>query len=479
MSDSPDQKSSQSHTWPAKTRPEPAPAAAAPLSGKPDNPTPAPEAPPAPRRTRRMLRLFALFLLLILLGAGAAGFEAYRFLSSPAEQPGRNIVLEISPGESFDKVARRLHQAGAVSSVFKFKLLARVRGETGNVQAGVFEFSTAWTPVQVLDQVVYGKPSLARLTIREGLPWWEVAAAVEKQGFARAKDFQEIIHDRSFLDQMGIPFANAEGFLYPDTYFLKRPPEELTPKEARQVAARMIETFWQRGTKLWGDKRPGREDLFYLVTLASLVEKETGVPEERAKVAGVYANRLGANMLLQCDPTIIYGLGKAWDGRLRRRHLEDAGNAYNTYQHPGLPPGPICSPGLAALEAAAHPGAHKFYYFVATGKPDGTHYFNTDLAGHNRDVKKYLAELKRRKAESKAEKQKAAGAQEKTPPAPEKNTAPATAANQGSSAQTTLSAQPKDAGLANATVPSGSVSGNQGENQGPQTQQKEPAPTGQ
>ncbi|MBQ4132821.1 MAG: endolytic transglycosylase MltG [Desulfovibrionaceae bacterium] len=369
------------------------------MSDLPESPTPSGDTTvqtPSKKRRRWLLWL----ALVIIAGAAAAGAEAYRFVHSPASDAEKNIVLEINPGESFDTVARRLHNAGAVSSVFKFKILARLRGETGNIQAGVFEFSTGWTPIEVLHQMVYGKPTLERLTIREGLPWWEVARAVERQGFARAEDFTAVIHDPQFLADMGIPFANAEGFLYPDTYFLKKPPEELTRKEARQIAARMVDTFWQRGSRLWGDKRPGKDELFHLVTLASLVEKETGVPAERARVAGVYANRLRAGMLLQCDPTIIYGLGEKYDGRLRRRHLEDSANTYNTYKHPGLPPGPICSPGLAALQAAHEPEAHKFYYFVATGKPDGTHYFNTNLNAHNRDVKKYLAELKRRKAEA-------------------------------------------------------------------------------
>ncbi len=371
------------------------------LNNTPPTAQPLSQEQTTPLKPERKLRWLKWLLLILFLAVAAVGAEAYRFVSSPAEEPGKGIVLEINPGDSFDKIAKRLYDAGAVSSVLKFKILAKVRGETANIQAGVFEFSTGWTPVEVLHHMVYGKPSLQRLTIREGLPWWEVAKAVEQQGFAKAEDFKAIIHDKQFLKEMGIPFDNAEGFLYPDTYFLKKPPQELSPKEARQVAARMINTFWQRGGKIWGENRPAKDELFYLVVMASLVEKETGVPAERPRVAGVYANRLRANMLLQCDPTIIYGLGQDYDGRLRRRHLDDAENKYNTYKHAGLPPGPICSPGLASLQAANTPEEHKFYYFVATGKPDGTHYFNTNLKAHNRDVKKYLAELKRRKAEVK------------------------------------------------------------------------------
>ena len=318
----------------------------------PDTPTTDLATSPSSENQSTLGRLFKWLVVLGLLVLVGLGGEAYRFINTPAEDPGRNIVLEINPGESFDKVAKRLHQSGAISNVLEFKILARLRGEAGNIQAGVFEFSTAWTPPEVLHQLVYGKPTLERLTIREGLPWWQVADAVEAQGFAKAEDFKAIIHDKAFLREMGIPFDSAEGFLYPDTYFLKKPPEELTPDEARKVAARMINTFWQRGVKVWGDARPAKDELFYLLVMASLVEKETGVPAERPRVAGVYANRLRANMLLQCDPTIIYGLGEAYDGRLRKRHLKDANNKYNTYIHAGLPPGPICSPGLAAMQAA-------------------------------------------------------------------------------------------------------------------------------
>jgi len=381
----------------------------------------------------RLRRFFKAAFILGAVIVAVSGFEAWRFMNTPAEDPGRNIVLEINPGDTFTIVATRLHKAGAITSVDKFKILARVKGEAGNIQAGVFEFNTEWTPPEVLNQLVYGKPTLERLTIREGLPWWEVAKAIENQGFAKAEDFKAIIHDKEFLREMGIPFDNAEGFLYPDTYFLKKPPEELTPDEARKVAARMINTFWQRGTKVWGENRPAKDELFYLLVMASLVEKETGVPAERPKVAGVYANRMRIKMLLQCDPTIIYGLGEDFDGRLRKRHLEDESNKYNTYKHAGLPPGPICSPGLAALQAANEPEEHNFYYFVATGKPDGTHNFNTHLKDHNRDVAKYVAELKRQKEEAKRrarEEEKALELAARNAPAQQNVTADAETAGQ-------------------------------------------------
>ncbi|MDE7372331.1 MAG: endolytic transglycosylase MltG, partial [Desulfovibrio sp.] len=167
--------------------------------------------------------------------------------------------------------------------------------------------------------------------------------------------------------------------------------------QARAVAGRMIDNFWRKAAPLWPGgagregvaARPPAPELRKWVTLASIVEKETGIPEERARVAGVYENRLGRGMLLQADPTVIYGLGPSFDGNLRRSQLDDAANAYNTYQRAGLPPGPIASFGTAALNAAIRPEQHGYLYFVA--KTDGgEHQFSATLQEHNRAVREYL-----------------------------------------------------------------------------------------
>ena len=364
----------------------------------PDTKTSSPELEPAlsggAKLKKRFGRIYRIALAVAFVAIGLMGAESYRFLSTPAQTQGKMVVVEINPGDTFDKVATRLASAGAISSKIKFTLYARLRGEANQIQAGVFEFYTDWTPPEVLQQLVFGKPTLERFTLREGLPWWEVAKRIEQAGLAKAEDFKEIIHDPDFLREMGIPFNSAEGFLYPETYFLKKPPEVLDKTQARQIAARLINTFWQKTAPFWGDAKPAAQELKNLITLASLVEKETGVQEERARVAGVYANRLRLGMLLQCDPTTIYGMGESYNGNLTRKHLQDPANLYNTYQHAGLPPGPICSPGAAAIQAALEPDEHKYLYFVATGK-NGTHYFNTNLQGHNRDVAKYLAELRK------------------------------------------------------------------------------------
>ena len=408
--------------------------------------------PPEPRnavsseqpRKSNAPHLFFLILLGALLGvSGYVAHDVHSFLTTPASHEPKDITIDILPGSTFDRVAWDLYKAGALRNVFRFRLLAKIKNKLGSIQAGEFSVHTGWTPDQLLTQITSGRGTLYRLALREGLPWWEVARLVEEGGFAKADEFKNVIHDPEFLRQYGIPFANAEGFLYPETYLLRKPREIGGRPQAEIVARILIETFWKRtwpalaqyaatstdnkGTPVYlpnyklensivaripppiaqpGESHPAphtpqllvpvsSETLRYLVILASLVEKETGVAEERGRVAGVYANRMRIGMLLQCDPTIIYGLGSSQSGPIRRSQLDDRHNPYNTYKHPGLPPGPICSPGAASMRAAVEPEAHKYLYFVATGKSDGTHTFSTNLRDHEKAVQVYRRSLGR------------------------------------------------------------------------------------
>lgn len=405
--------------------------------------------------TRRFTagRIAALLALVCLGAAGYAAYDAYTFMTRPASGEPRDVIIDIQAGATFDRVAWDLRKAGALRDVPRFRILAKLRGKLGAVQAGEFTVNTGWTPGKVLDQITLGKPNLYRLALREGLPWWDVARLVEEGGFAKASEFEAVIHDPAFLAQYGIPFSSAEGFLYPDTYLLRKPRDPGGRAQAETVARALVETFWKRvwplleahakanggpGTaetpillpdfylrdglpqrlpplapqapvQTQADARPSgdstavrapvarpavqapvsAETLRYLVILASLTEKETGVPDERARVAGVYANRLRIGMPLQCDPTIIYGLGKNQKGPIRRSQLDDETNPYNTYKHPGLPPGPICSPGAACIRAAVEPEQHKYFYFVATGRPDGSHTFSANVQDHNSAVRAF------------------------------------------------------------------------------------------
>jgi UPF0755 protein len=336
-----------------------------------------------------LLRLCGLLLLCAVGGGSWVWHEAGVFLRTAPEQAGREVFFDVAPGAHFAVVCEQLVEKGLVTDARKFRLLARWKKLDGRLQAGRFAMNTGWLPEKTLDELVNGRPVLFRITIPEGLTWRQTGLALEKAGFVVFEDFSNIIADPDFLRHYGIPFATAEGFLMPDTYLFKK--LDLPDiAQARAVMGRMVDNFWHKATEVWPDgAKPTAEFLKKCVILASVVEKETGRDEERARVAGVYRNRLEKGMPLQADPTVIYGLGEKFDGNLRRIHLEDAANSYNTYQHPGLPPGPICSFGIAALRAAVRPEAHNFLYFVAESD-GGAHVFSTNLAEHNRAVRRYL-----------------------------------------------------------------------------------------
>lgn len=343
-----------------------------------------------------LLRCLALLFLLALLAAGAATYVGYTFLNTPPESTGREVLFDVQPGASFASVATNLQAKGLVTDAQKFGWLARYRKMDARLQAGRFALRTDWKPDQVLDWLVNGQPVLFRVTVPEGLTWWQTGKVLEEAGLVRFEDFRAVVLDKDFLRKYGIPFDTAEGFLMPDTYLLKKA-DVPDMAQARSVAGRLVDTFWRKAAALWPDgKKPAADELRRLVILASIVERETAIDAERPRVAGVYANRLQRNMLLQADPTVIYGLGQAFDGNLRRRHLDDPANPYNTYQRPGLPPGPICSFGVAALSAAISPEKHSYLYFVAR-EDGGEHVFSTNLNDHNRAVRQYLQNRRKRR----------------------------------------------------------------------------------
>ena len=218
---------------------------------------------------------------------------------------------------------------------------------------------------------------LLRQRTNAGANFQHTAAAVCPGGVCN------IMNNATLLEKYGVPAKNAEGFLFPDTYQLTRSQESNGPA----VVEAMLKVFDREAKKLWPQGPPPPDELMRVVTLASLVERETGAPEERPRIAGVFMNRLRLGMRLQCDPTTIYGMGPDFGGKLTRADLENTDNLYNTYARAGLPPGPICSPGLASLKAAMNPEQNDYIYFVAKG--DGTHAFSRTLDEHNRAVRFY------------------------------------------------------------------------------------------
>ncbi|WP_022660710.1 endolytic transglycosylase MltG [Paucidesulfovibrio longus] len=333
------------------------------------------------------LRYVAYAGIVLCLGMMAVGswflYRTWTFLNIPPEDPGRDVRFVIEPGQHFLTIARGLKEERLISDVKQFLAYAQDKQLTEKVKAGEFLLNTGWLPDRVLTTITSTPGILHRFTVREGLTWWQVADLVQEAGLGTYEEFDAAVHDPKLLAQFNIPADSAEGYLFPETYMLTRAREN----SAHSVAEMMVREFFKNAEAALGEKLPDPEKLHKLVILASIVEKETGDPSERPAIAGVYVNRLNRPMRLQADPTIIYGLGPSFNGNLRQSDLLDASNPYNTYQHDGLPPGPICSPGRAALAAAAHPEDHGYVFFVAKG--DGTHHFSKTLREHNDAVGRY------------------------------------------------------------------------------------------
>ena len=325
-----------------------------------------------------------IFMCLVIAAALWVGILAGRFIYvSPEDEPGREVLVLLEPGITLQRAAWILKNNGVVTNASYFILLAELKSADTSIRAGEFMMNTSWRPGRVLEELTSGKPAAHKLRITEGLPYWAVGRVISESGLCDHDKFAGIIRDANMLKEYDIPFDSAEGFLFPDTYQVIRDfSGDPTP-----LVKRLLGTFWARTGKVWSSFPPDPEEVKKIVILASLVEKETSNPEERRRVAGVFANRLRLGMLLQCDPTVIYGLGPSFSGPLTRSQLADKKNPYNTYAHPGLPPGPICSPGLDSIEAAADPEVHDYLYFVAKG--NGRHQFSRTLPEHNTAVFQY------------------------------------------------------------------------------------------
>ncbi len=337
---------------------------------------------PVPRR-RTLRRVLAGLVLLLLAAALALAWLVHDYLNTPVATPGRDVVLTISPGQSFNSVVDHLLDRQVITAKWKFTLLGRLTDTAGRIKAGEVLVHTGWTPPRILEALASGTPHLYRLQVPEGLTWWQTGRLVEESGLADFESFAAAVKDPELLAKWNIPGDTAEGFLFPETYLVPRPEN----MDARPIVEAMLAMFWNQTQSVWPADRPDPKTLMQSVTLASIVEKESSLPGERPLVAGVFANRLKRGMLLQADPTVIYGLGTSFDGNIRRSHLRDGDNPYNTYAFKGLPPGPICSPGLGSLQAALTPADHDLLYFVSRG--DGSHQFSKTLSEHNRAVRRH------------------------------------------------------------------------------------------
>ncbi|MDR7267739.1 UPF0755 protein [Pelomonas saccharophila] len=318
-------------------------------------------------------------LVLLLIAALAAG-AVWQWLRSPLSLAAPSVELSIEPGTNPAEVARAWVGAGVQTDARLLYQWFRWSGLAKQIRAGSYEVHAGVTPRELLDKMVRGDQILEQLRLIEGWNWRQVRAALAAAPQLKGKTAQ--MSDADIMAALGEPGVSPEGRFFPDTYAYSRGVSDLTVLKRAHAAmkGRLAAAWSKRASDL--PLKSADEALI----LASIVEKETGVSSDRSKVAAVFVNRLRVGMPLQTDPTVIYGLGEAFDGNLRKRDLL-ADTPYNTYTRGGLPPTPIAMPGAASLQAALNPAAIKAVYFVARG--DGSSEFSEDLTAHNRAVNKY------------------------------------------------------------------------------------------
>ena len=321
-----------------------------------------------------------LFIVLLAAAVYGAWWHQTRWPVRSASDPPQRLLIE--PGTGVRQIGRQLQGLGLVSHPEVFRVLVIERGAAGKLKAGEYELAGRMSLSEIVDKMARGDVVRRFVTFPEGRNLEEMAAIVAAQGLP-ASTFLAAARDPTPIADLDPKARDLEGYLFPDTYEI--PPR---PDAAVIVARRAVERF----RKLIAPELPAVQQSGYtlreVVTLASVVEMETAVPAERPRVAAVFLNRLRHRMPLQTDPTVIFAMRKAgtWDGNIRKRDL-GIDSPYNTYRYPGLPPGPIASPGRASIEATLQPADVPYLYFV--GKGDGTHAFATTLAEHNANVVKY------------------------------------------------------------------------------------------
>jgi UPF0755 protein len=340
------------------------------------------------------MRLVKYILILVVLVAVAGGLAVY-FGVSRVHEPYRgydtaDVFVDVPAGAGPATIGQRLVAAGVVRDELTFRGAVWLSGHARDLKAGEYQFAEPMTALEVIDKIARGDVYRRRITFREGLTIPEMAAVFEQSGFGTAAAFTQAASDATLISELDPAARNLEGYLFPETYSLSRE----TP--ASVLIEQMVGLFHKALTPTIREGITAQGlSIREAVTVASLVEKETAVAGERPLVAAVYLNRKRIGMPMQADPTVIYALQLAgrYDGNIRRADLQ-FDSPYNTYRYPGLPPGPIASPGRAALEAVAQPADADYLYFVS--RNDGSHVFSRTLAEHNRNVREWQIEYFRR-----------------------------------------------------------------------------------
>jgi UPF0755 protein len=350
---------------------------------------------------KRALRALAILLAVVVLVSGAIAAKLYADLASFRDTAFGSTdekTIEVPPGASARQVVRLLARGGALADEQQaWRYVRFLKRDRRAMRAGEYEFAGALKPDEVLERVYRGDVKTYRFTVAEGLRTDEIAAVIEAAGLGRASELLSIMRDPATAKELGLPFATLEGALFPDTYTFARNPAP------RAVLSAMVQRFREEWKKADAQRLPGvdlgeREG----VTLASIIEKETGRPEERGRISCVFHNRLKRNMRLGTDPTVLYAKmlrqgGGAFPRNITRADLT-APHPYNTYTTRGLPPGPIANPGSEAMRAALRPDRCSDLFFVS--RNDGSHVFCPDLACHEAAVRKWQIDYFRKPPKS-------------------------------------------------------------------------------
>lgn len=319
--------------------------------------------------------LGTLVLFVLILGMGV-----YVYYNLPYDDRMRPVRLVVPEGATLDQTAGLLEEQGVIRFHLVLARMARVMGKDRSIRAGEYSLHSSMSPREVLRRLCRGEVILHKVTVPEGMTVRQIATLLEKMGFASQEEILAASREVGFMRALGFEEDSLEGYLFPETYHFAMgiPPGE--------ILKAMVQRFHSvYGSALRARQSENGRGLHEVVTMASIVEKETGSRKEMPLIASVLVNRLRIGMPLQCDPTVIYGI-EDFDGNLTREHLL-APNPYNTYLNKGLPPGPICNPGLDALTAVLYPADTSYLYFVS--RNDGTHLFSPTLKEHNRAVEKY------------------------------------------------------------------------------------------
>lgn len=322
-------------------------------------------------------------VLVIVVLAGLAGYQMIRWAEAPAlsesDHPPQKIVV-IPEGATFQQAAALLEREQLIRSRSAFLLLGKAQEADRKIHPGEYEFNAAMAPADILSKLVLGRVILHPVTIPEGYTFNQIAEVLAEHRITDPAEFVRLASDKSFVQTLGIPAGTAEGYLYPDTYRFAR------PTAAKDVIKAMVEQLGHVMTQEWQSRAKDIHlTVHEVLTLASVIEKETGVGDERPHISSVFHNRMKKHIPLQSDPTVIYGLPN-FDGNLHKKDLSHP-SPYNTYRWAGLPPGPIANPGAQSIRAALYPVPSANLYFVS--KNDGTHQFSATLVEHNKAVEKY------------------------------------------------------------------------------------------